>query len=522
MYVVSAQQMRDIDRFTIQQIGIPGSVLMENAGAAVVREMEKRWAGERVVVLAGPGNNGGDGLVIVRHLKNRGSDVRVWLVGDEKKQSEDFRTQLKILQMSGYNAAYWEHGRQEDLQKDLSEAGVVVDAMLGTGFTGKLREPFASVVQQLQDYSGIVTAVDIATGVNGDTGEAEGAAVKAHLTVTFAYPKWGHFLYPGALHTGELIVADISIPPKAKEHVRLVDAVLTGEGLKDKLPARPRFSHKGTYGHALVIAGSKEMPGAPVLAALAGLRTGCGLLTLAVPEPILPVVGSKANEPVFWGWPSEDGRFSAKSAGTLKERAAAFDVVAIGPGITVWDKGDAWLADIIRTVESPLIMDADALNLLSGNLSILGYKRNEIVLTPHPGEMARLCGCSVAEIEQNRVKCAREFAQTHGVYLILKGAYTLIATPGGHVAINPRGSAALAKGGSGDVLTGMLAGMIAQTGHVNNAIQLAVYLHGIAGEICGNGSMHATLAGDVIEAIGPAIKQLSYTVASPGTNFPGN
>jgi hydroxyethylthiazole kinase-like uncharacterized protein yjeF len=522
MYVVSAQQMREIDRFTIEQIGIPSLVLMENAGVAVVREVEKRWPSGKVVILAGPGNNGGDGLVVARHLKNKGREVSIWLFGEREKRSAECQQQVEIMERCHYVVRCWENGCENDLMADIKHASVIVDALLGTGTRGELRPPYSFVVNQLQGCQASIVAVDIPTGVNSDTGEVAQNVVRATLTVTFAFPKWGHFLYPAAEYTGELVVADISIPPEASQAFELKGKLLTPEELRFQLPSRPRFSHKGTYGHVLVIAGNKEMTGAPVLSATAGLRTGCGLLTLAVPESALPIVSAKINEPVFWGWPEEEGHFSSDSYLLLKQRIPSFDVVAVGPGLGTWEGGNCWLAEIIETVEVPLVLDADALNLLSQNVSILTRKRGPVILTPHPGEMSRLCGCTTAEVERSRVKKARAFAQAHDVYVVLKGAYTLIATPDGRIFVNPTGSAALAKGGSGDVLTGMLAGMLAQTKNLETGIQLAVYLHGLAGEICGQESMYSTLASDVIDKIGPAINRLSFVDDSSTTDFPGN
>ncbi|MCI1696929.1 NAD(P)H-hydrate dehydratase [Aneurinibacillus aneurinilyticus] len=526
MYVVSTQQMRDIDRFTIEQIGIPSLVLMENAGVAVVREIEKRWSTGAVVVLAGPGNNGGDGLVIARHLLNKRRDVKVWIFGEEKKRSDDCKRQLEIMQNCGYAVNVWTQKSEEAVQTDIKQATVIVDALLGTGTKGELRPPYPFILEKLKDCPGEVLAVDIPTGVNSDTGEAAQYTVQANVTVTFAFPKWGHFLYPGADYIGELVVSDISIPLRAIDEFLLRDMVLTKEQLRKELPERRAFSHKGTYGHALILAGSKEMTGAPVLSASAGLRAGCGLLTLAVPESAFPIVASKINEPVFWEWPAEEGRFACGSHTLLRQRIASFDVVAIGPGLSTWKGGNNWLRKIINMVDVPLILDADALNLLSENLSILYEKKGQIVLTPHPGEMGRLCGCSAVEIERDRVGYARSFAQDYEVYVVLKGTYTLIATPNGKVFINTTGTAALAKGGTGDVLTGMLAGMlaqkVAQDETIEAGIQLAVYLHGIAGRICSEKSIHATLAGDIIDNIGPAIKSLLVASSSPVTDFPGN
>lgn len=521
MYVVSAQQMRDMDRFTIEHIGIPSLILMENAGVAVVQELAKRWPKGTVVILAGPGNNGGDGLVIARHLYNAGRDVRLWLAGDETKRSREFCQQLAVLDACGYAYQHWS-GHEDVCAADLGQAAVIVDALLGTGIKGELREPYASIGRTVNTSGVPIIAVDIPTGINSDTGEAVKGAVRATITVSFACMKWGHVLYPGADYCGELAVADISIPEVAARAVKVRDVCLTEEEISRILPLRPRFSHKGTYGRVLVLAGSKGMTGAPVLAASAGLHAGCGLLTLAVPESALLAVTTRISEPVFWALPDEDGHFASDSMESMEERLMSFDVVAAGPGISTWPGGSSWLAELISSVNVPLILDADALNILADDMSILGRRRNDIILTPHPGEMGRLCGCSTGEIERNRLYYARMLAQRYGVYVILKGAYTLIASPDGQVTVNLTGSAALAKGGSGDVLTGMLAGFIAQTRNVEAGIKLAVYLHGRAGEICGMRSMYASVASDVVQAIGPAIHTVSFADEASRTDFPGN
>ncbi|BAU29904.1 NAD(P)H-hydrate epimerase [Aneurinibacillus soli] len=521
MYVVSAQQMRDMDRFTIKHIGIPSLVLMENAGAAVVREISRRWPEGMVVILAGPGNNGGDGLVIARHLANAGRDVRLWLAGDKAKRSQEFCQQLGILDACGYRYEHW-RGHEEACMAELGQAAVIVDALLGIGAKGELREPYASIGQAVNVSKSPVVAVDIPTGINSDTGEVANRSVRADLTVTFACLKWGQVLYPGADYCGECVLADISIPERAALAVQACDVWLTESSIRQLLPPRPRFSHKGTYGRALILAGSREMTGAPVLAASAGLHTGCGLLTLAVPESVLPTVTARISEPVFWAIPEENGHFASDSVGRLRERLQSFDVVAIGPGIGTWPGGVRWLAGVINAINVPLILDADALNLLADDLSILAQKRSDIILTPHPGEMGRLCGCSTTEIEKNRPHYARMLAQRYGVYVVLKGAYTLLASPSGQLVVNPTGSAALAKGGSGDVLTGMIAGFIAQMRNTEAGMRLAVYLHGRAGEICGMRSMYASMASDVVQAIGPAIRTVSFAGEASRTDFPGN
>lgn len=521
MYVVNAQEMRELDRFTIDQIGIPGPVLMENAGVAVVKEIEKRWPTGKVVVVSGYGNNGGDGLVIARHLLNAGRQVSIWIVGDESKMTKDCLAQLRILRACSYTFSFWKVEKEDEFLAELSQADLVVDGLLGTGIKGVVREPFDRVIEGFRKVKGSVVAVDIPSGINADTGEICGVAVKADLTLSFAFPKWGHFLYPGAQYRGELMVADISIPPEAERHFSLTDQIILPYSLKEEIPTRSPFSHKGTYGHALIIAGSRDMTGAPVLSAMAGLRAGCGLLTLAVPDGILPIVQQKMNEAIFWGLPEEDGFLSLPCIESIAQRIDKYHVIAIGPGMGVWENGNKWIESLLSLCKVPLVIDADALNMLSQNTDVLLQKKGPVILTPHPAEMARLCKCTTREVENNRSNIARQFALKYGVYVVLKGTYTLLATPDGAVYVNTRGSAALAKGGSGDVLTGILAGVLAQKReNVLPSIQLSLLLHGLAGEICGNKSVYSSIASEVILGIGEAYEWLRSLANSKCTNFP--
>ncbi|GAB7387818.1 NAD(P)H-hydrate dehydratase [Bacillaceae bacterium] len=508
MYLVGSEQMREMDRFTIQRIGIPGVVLMENAGAAVAREIESRWRkGRRVVVLCGYGNNGGDGFVAARHLANRGYVTTTWLLGDPEKLSEDSRTHYRALQGCGYPVNVV--GEPTDrLLQEIGEAEIVVDALLGTGVRGEVRPAMFKLIEAVNESAASVVSVDIPSGVDADSGRILGICVRADLTVTFAYPKWGHYLYPGAEARGELVVADISLPPRLEKTFSLSSRLITPEIVS--LPPRSPNSHKGTYGHLLVIAGSRDMPGAPALAAMAAVRSGVGLVTLAVPESVRPVVAAKVTEPILWTWEeSAEGTFALASASKLQERAHMYSCMAVGPGIRLWKEGEEWLRRILQTYEGPVVLDADALNLLARNPAILSRRRAAVVLTPHPGEMGRLLGKTAAEVEAQRPQTALEAAQRFQSYVVLKGRFTLIATPDGRLYVNPSGNAALAKGGSGDVLTGMIGAFIAQGLDVEKAVINGVYLHGLAGELSGKTSLYSSTASDVIQQIGAAIRNVS-------------
>jgi NAD(P)H-hydrate epimerase len=351
-----------------------------------------------------------------------------------------------------------------------------------------------------------VIGVDMPSGVNTDTGEVANVAVSCDLTVTFAYPKWGHFLYPGADYRGELCVKDISLyPPTA---LSLRDALVTKQMAAAYIPQRKNNSHKGSYGHCLIVAGSKQMIGASLLAATGCYRSGAGLVTLAIPECIFPAVSARIVEPIIWLWPFEDGHFSQDSWQMLPNANREFNCLAIGPGIGQWPEGEKWLKNVCLSTHVPIVLDADALNLLARDKGWLKTRKQPVILTPHPKEMARLCGISVNEVQKNRPAITREFAVENQVYVVLKGNYTIIAAPDGRVFVNTSGSSALAKGGTGDVLTGMIAAFVATNSDILSGIISAVFVHGLAGELAGEECEHSVLASDVANQIGRAIGML--------------
>ncbi|OEG00248.1 hypothetical protein BHF71_05525 [Vulcanibacillus modesticaldus] len=515
MYLVTAKEMREIDRQTIEGIGIPDVVLMENAGAKVAQMLMER-IGKRnqtkIIVLAGHGNNGGDGFVVARHLNNSGFAVETWLIGSLTKCSEESLVNYRALINLGHKVKIWDINMDRELKDSISSADVIIDALLGTGIKGELREPFKNIIQFANRQDAYRVAVDIPTGVNSDTGQVVDIAFKAALTITFALPKLGQLLYPGVEYVGELLIVDISIPPKVVENFKLKKRMITPGMIKEILPIRTEYSHKGTYGHALLIGGSKDMPGAPTLAALAAMRSGAGLTTVVVPASIHSMVFGRVPEAICMGLPEEStGHFSLKSIEQLNLDDKKFTALGVGPGVGTWDRGVEWLKLLIKSTTKPMVIDADGLNLLSLDLSLLGERNGTIVLTPHPGEMARLINKNIKYVEKNRVDVALEFAQEHGVFVVLKGFNTIIATPDGEIYINTTGGPELAKGGTGDVLTGMITGFIAQRIPVKDAVIIAVYLHGLAGGFASYPSNYSTLATEVIDKIGKAIH---YTMSN--------
>lgn len=512
MYIVTAEEMREIDRNAIEEIGIPSAVLMENAGslvAKVILEKIKDNKNKKVIILAGHGNNGGDGFVVSRHLNEADIDVEVWVIGDIKKCSPESKIFLDVLHNSRYLVKYWAKNNQEEMFKSLRNANVIVDAMLGIGCIGELRTPFKEIIEYINSLDAFKIAVDIPTGVDTNSGAIEQIAFKANTTVTFGLPKLGQLLYPGAEYVGELIINKITIPEKAIEKANPNKYLILGKELSQEfLPVKTANAHKGIYGHALIIGGSKSMPGAPALATRASLRIGTGLTTVAVPESIQSMVFGYTPEAICMGLPElSSGNLSIESYELLFGNNKKYDALGVGPGIGIWDEGFDLIKKILGNFNNPVILDADGLNIISRDLSILKNRKFPTIVTPHPGEMSRLIKKEINYVQNNRVSVAKEFAEYYGVYVVLKGAHTIIATPSGEIHINITGGPELAKGGTGDVLTGIITGLISQKLSIKKAVIIGVYLHGLAGSLASFPSDYSTLSTEVIEKIGLAIKQ---------------
>ena len=483
MKVLTAEQMRRIDQRTME-LGIPGLVLMENAGHRVVELLQEKFAPlarHRVVVLCGKGNNGGDGFVVARQLYTRLRPARLDVVfaGDEASLKGDAAANFKMLRACGCPVA-------GEITPEMRHATIVVDALLGTGLSGPARGRMLELIREINTGfpEAKVVAVDIPSGLPSDTGNLLGEAVRADYTVTFTAPKAGQLLPPACDFVGELRVGAIGSPPELwEEDEEIWLALSTPAEFRDLLAPRARGGHKGVYGHVLTIGGSRGKTGAAAMAGISALRAGAGLSTVASPASALPVVASHWAEVMTEALPeTAEGSLAwqAASGGTLTELAAGKTVVALGPGLGTHPETVQTVRWIAEQLHQPLVIDADGLNALAGT-SFRG--RPNIVLTPHPGEMARLVGSTSTDVMADRVGVARKFAAARGVILVLKGQRTLIATPSGRVWINPTGTPAMATGGSGDILTGMIAGFIAQyPDRIEPAVLAAVWLHGRAGE----------------------------------------
>nr|WP_232345612.1 NAD(P)H-hydrate dehydratase [Paenactinomyces guangxiensis] len=507
--MVTAKEMRNLDRYTIDHLGVPGVVLMENAGKAVAEEIMHRFPEPKTaVILCGSGNNGGDGWVVARHLQFRGWKVYLWLVGAVEKMAPDARVFYEVCQRLTRIEIDPQQERDQ-LRRHLEQADVVVDALLGTGATGQLRPHIAEVVALVNQQSkAFVVAVDLPTGVDADTGGVLTEAVQADLTVTFAFPKWGHYLRPGADYSGEVKVADIGLSPCASPELEPSARINLPSDWQHHLPPRSAWAHKGTHGHLLVVGGSRGMLGAAVMAGEAAYRTGAGLVTITVPSSEQLPLSAKVTQQMVWSWPGES-TFSPDSWQMIEERRTRFSAVAIGPGLGRFAGEADWLGELMKRMEVPMVLDADALNILSDHPSLLQKRPSPFatVLTPHPGEMARLLACSVAHVESSRRQAAGELAQKTGAVVVLKGRYTIVAFPDGKQILNLTGSPALAKGGAGDLLTGMIGSLLAQRIPLGAAVPMAVYLHGKAGELAVSSVPHSVMFSDILSAIGPALRQ---------------
>jgi len=486
MRVLTAAQMRSVDRRTIEDFGVPGVVLMENAGRGAADILCAEYASLKpgpVLILCGKGNNGGDGYVVARYLCNRGWQVDTLVLAEPRQVAGDAGINLRALQSLGTSIEFAADEASLTSCLEGCRPAIVVDALFGTGLNSELRGTAVAAVSWINSFQGPVLAIDIPSGVDASSGRELGCGVNANLTATFAAPKVGHLVHPGCQLSGKLRVIDIGVPPKLLEETSPSCTWLSAAEAAGLLPERPPVGHKGTFGHQLLIAGARGKIGAAVLAAAAGLRSGAGLVSLAVPSSQQAVVATARPEAMTEGLPDEDGSLGPVSGELLAGLCEGKQSLAVGPGL-----GQAApVADLVHYVltgyDGALVLDADALNVLASQPEILLRRRGRpLVLTPHPGEMARLCHCKVADIESDRIGVARDFARRFDLVLVLKGAPTLIASPDGRLTINSSGNPLLATGGSGDVLTGLLGGLLAQGMAPFEAACLGVYLHGAAAD----------------------------------------
>ena len=520
MKIATAAEMREIDRLAMEKYAIPGLVLMERAGLTVAQKVRDLFEKKKVVILAGGGNNGGDGIAAARNLHNWGWNVVVLLMLREDKLSPECLAQYRIAKHTGVAVEF----RKEVSERDLHGA-LVIDALLGTGLNKAITSPMTNVIQFLNRSAVKIVSVDIPSGISSDTGQIMGEAVRADVTVTFGLPKIGHVLFPGAEYAGSLFIEDIGFPETLLKDDRLMAETLEKDAVSLLIPDRERYSYKGDYGHVLIVAGSKGKTGAAVMAAEACLRSGAGLVTIGVPETLGDIFQSRAKEEMILPLPDTGtGTLSAKAAEKIKDFLTyQADVLAIGPGITANDDTSNLMVDLLETATVPMVLDADALNVIGGRRELFKKVKAPVVLTPHAGEMAGLLrssgGKSSTEqgendvrnkVETDRIGISRAYARETGVILILKGVPTIIADPEGRILINTTGNPGMATAGAGDVLTGMIAGLLGQGLNPLDASCAAVYIHGLSGDIASKTKgMHSLIASDIIGNISAAFLSLT-------------
>jgi len=531
MKVVTAEEMRSIDGEAIEIYGIPGAVLMERAGLAVTSKIKEIFGRRKIIVLSGSGNNGGDGLVVARTLYNEGWDVKVFLTSKLDDMKDDALLQYKIAVRFGVDIQpikeFLIHQSSVTTRHTL-----IVDALLGTGLSKNVTGLLSKVISLINKSNVPVVSIDIPSGISSDSGQVMGDAVRADYTVTFGLPKRGHLLYPGAEYSGKLYIEDIGFPKELLESEKFNLELLMKNEVSSLIPERRNYSHKGDYGHVLIVAGSRGKTGAALMAAKACLRSGAGLVTIGVPDSLSEIVQSRVTEEMTLILPDKgDGTLSVKASDMindfLNEKA---DVLAIGPGIGVSADTQKIIKNMIKNSTKPMVIDADGVNSIKGEREVFKKARAPVILTPHPGEMARLLSqksetnpsappftkegqggitVRVNDIEKDRINTAMSFAKETGTYLVLKGVPTIIAGSDGKAFINSTGNPGMATGGTGDVLTGMIAGFLSQGMKPVQASILGVYTHGLAGDIAASEKgEHPLIATDIIDKIPAAFYSL--------------
>ena len=507
MEIVTSEEMRRIDRHAIRAMRIPSLALMESAGVRVVEAMARRFPDlprRRVLVLCGKGNNGGDGFVVARHLRAAGVDCFVVLAADPDGPSGDARTSALAARGAGVEIlpaptpTAWAAARRRLADRDL-----IVDGLLGTGLAGPVRGLLAKIVEDVVRAGLPVVAIDLPSGLSGDSSEVQGPVLRAVLTVALCRPKIAHVLPPACLQVGELEIIEIGIPPEAVASVAPRLFSIEAADVADVLPARRRDAHKGAFGHALVVAGSEGKAGAAGLAGRAALRAGAGLVTVACPAAARAEVAGFGPEIMTVGLPASEPEATLDR---LLRESAGKSAVAVGPGLGGEPEVVNWIRRFVSASRLPLVLDADGLNAFAGKPSALADAGRTIVLTPHPGEAARLLGSTPQEVAKDRLAAARSLARAAKAIVVLKGMATIVASPDGRAFVNRTGHPAMATAGAGDVLTGVLAGLLAQKQEPLSAVLLAVRAHGLAGELAAASiGESGILAGDLLERIPAAL-----------------
>jgi NAD(P)H-hydrate epimerase len=509
MKILGARQMARLDRLTIKKHGVSARRLMGRAAQAcadILLDRSGKQKPKSVLIMCGPGNNGGDGLAMTHRLRKRGIRVDCFFLGNIDRLSEEAKYFYYLLDPA---PEFLSSPRDfKNFRERLRGSTWVVDGLFGTGLNRSLSGRYAKVIELMNQAKGRRLAIDIPSGIHGDTGAVQGTAFRAHLTVTFEVPKWGQVQERAWDYVGELIVRSIGLHRGELNKMKAKAQWIDGTEVKKFFSPRMKDMNKGRAGRVLVVAGSADMPGAGFLTAVAALRSGAGIVTWALPEAIAKKMQMKYPEVLFRYLPSTSGGFSLAAVPELKKLSLGFHSLAVGPGLGQSASLVLFLSSMLKGIHRPMVLDADGLNNISGHRSLMKYLRGRI-LTPHPKEMARLTGKTLKQILSERIFIAARFAKRHQCYLVLKSYRSVVATPEGEVWINSTGGPNLAVAGSGDVLTGVLSGLLAQGFNRKQALLAGVYLHGRAGdEIAKRLGDRGTLAGEIAAEIPKVIKEL--------------
>ena len=511
MKIVTVEQMKSLEKEAAWEYGISTLILMENAGRAVADRAVEYLGGslnaKRILIFCGKGNNGGDGFVAARHLANRGADVKVFLLYPREEITGDALINLEIVEKSGISLAVLGPRDIQRVKVSLLYADLIVDAIFGTGFKGKAKGSAPGIIEAINGSSKPIIAVDLPSGLEADSGRVDGPCIRAKLTCTLGLPKLGLYQYPGAEYCGEIAVMDISLPDGLTKNDNLQYNLVDEENCCQLFPPRHRNSHKGTFGHVFVAGGSTGMTGAVALAGEAALKGGAGLVTVCIPASLNPIMENKLTDVMSIPLPeTENGVLGSQAADLLLKHAKREDVIAVGPGLTTSPGTEDFVKDLLSKARCPLVIDADGLNTLAGNPQVFLEMRVPAIITPHPGEMGRLLGCSAREVQKDRVQVASDFASRHGIVVVLKGSNTIVAAPNGQVFINTTGNPGLATAGSGDVLIGLIASFLAQGLPPAKAAVAGTYIHGATADQLVN------FVGERGMTAGELLKNLPFTI----------
>ncbi len=520
MKILTAAQMQELDRRTITEAHIPASTLMERAGLGIVSHLEQYLGsvrGKTVTIVCGKGNNGGDGFVAARLLRRRSATVRILAMAPVSDFSRDAAAMYRQFVRGAGKSSIYPYTSKTHASPLLRDSDIVIDALLGTGLSSAVTGRYADAIDSINAAGRPVIAVDLPSGLHADTGAILGRAVRASLTVTFGLPKLGLYQRQGIELAGEIAVVDIGIPSAYIDAVKTRTSLMTRETVYAFLPKRRLASHKGTFGHAGIIAGSVGKTGAAALAAKAALRIGAGLVTVAIPTSVNDVLEAKLLEAMTAPMPETKARTLARTAlDRLVSFMTARTAIAIGPGLSTHPETVELVQALTKHLDRPAVLDADAINALTGRTALLASCKIPPIITPHPGEMARLVADATPQtVNNDRIGTATRFARERGLVVVLKGARTVVARPDGTVAICPTGNPGMATAGTGDVLTGMTVGLLAQGLPTWEASCAATYLHGMAGDLAAAQKGYAgMLAGDMIEEIPTALKLIHNALSS--------